>query len=288
MTGFGAAHRQQGARVLAVEARSVNHRFCDVRFNVPRDLEGLAARLENTVRDRVRRGRVDVVVVVTFSADAVLEPAVDLGRAKGYMQAYQQLADGLGRPNEIPLVTIAQCPGVMRAPEAKLDPEDDLDIVREAMAEAIDQLIQMRVAEGQQLTKMLSGHLEQVARLTSDIRVAVPEAVAERQVKLQRRVDELLGERTLDEGRLAQEVALLAERADVTEEVERLESHIVQFRRLLESDDAVGRKMDFLIQEMNREANTVGSKCSHASVAHQVVDLKAELERLREQVQNVE
>ncbi len=288
MTGFGAAHRRNGTRVLSVEARSVNHRFCDVRFNLPRDLEVLVPQLEAAVRDRVRRGRVDVVVVVSFSSDAVVEPSVDLGRARGYLSAYRQLAAALGHTDEVPLVTIAQCPGVMRAPEARLDGDEDRDLVEEAVIASLEQLLQMRQAEGDQLARALSDHLDVVAGLRSSIAGAVPRTVVDRQNKLRRRVDELLDERSVDEARLAQEVALLADRSDVTEEVERLDSHLKQFRKLLESSEAVGRKMDFLLQEMNREANTIGSKCNDASVAHQVVDLKAELERLREQVQNVE
>ena len=288
MTGFGAAHRHHGTRLLSVELRSVNHRYCDVRFNLPRDLESMAPELEPLVRQRIRRGRVDVAVVVAFLSDAVVEPTIDVTRALGYRRAYQQLATELELPFEVSLTTLAQSSGVMRPPEAKLDPADDLDLLRRAVTEAIDALLDMRKSEGAQLSKMLGQHLAEVARLRGQIVELVPAAVAERQAKLRKRIDELLGDRTLDEARLVQEVAVLAERADVTEETERLDSHIAQFARLLAETDAVGRKMDFLIQEMNREANTIGSKCNHASVAHLVVDLKAELERLREQVQNVE
>ena len=288
MTGFGAAHRDDEARLISVEARSVNHRFCDVRFNLPRDLESLGTQLEPTIRTRIRRGRVDVSIVVALAADAVLEPTVDLARARGYWQAYQQMAEALGRPAEVSLATLAQAPGVFRAPEAKLDLEKDLRLVQEALSEALESLMVMRRDEGEQLGRSLEQHLLAVTDLRQRIMQRVPHAVSERQQKLRKRVDELLDDRTIDEGRLAQEVALLAERADVTEEVERLDSHIQQFHRLLTSKESVGRKMDFLIQEMNREANTVGSKCSDASVAHLVVDLKAELERMREQVQNVE
>lgn len=288
MTGFGAAHRNHGSRLLAVEAKSVNHRYCEVRFNLPRDLEGLLHRLEPLVRAQVRRGRVDVSVMVGFVADAAVEPAVDVARARGYFHAYRDLAEALEVPFQVSLATIAQCAGVMRPPDAKLDPESDFDTLAAAVREAVDQLIMMRRREGQQLGSMIKRHLDTVARLRAEIVGRLPEAVAERQSKLRKRVDDLLQERGVDEARIGQEVALLAERADVTEEVERLDSHIMQFRRLIVETEAVGRKLDFLIQEMNREANTIGSKCSDAAVAHVVVDLKAELERMREQVQNVE
>ena len=266
----------------------MNHRFCDVRFSLPRDLDSLVPQLEPVVRQRVRRGRVDVSVVVGFSSDAVQTPSIDAGRARGYWQAYTELGALMDRPVDVPLAVLAQCPGVLRAPEAKLDLAEDVGILSGALEEAIDLLVTMRKDEGRQLSSMLERHLGEVASLRDRIVQLIPQAVGERQAKLHKRIDELLGDRVVDESRMAQEMALLAERADVTEEVERLASHIVQFRRLLADEDAVGRKMDFLIQEMNREANTVGSKCSHAAVAHLVVDLKAELERLREQVQNVE
>ena len=288
MTGFGAAHHHQGARILSVEARSVNHRFCDVRLNLPRDLESLSAELEADVRGRVRRGRVDVAVIASLSADAVVEPVVDEARARGIYRAYQRLATVLERPLELPLTAIAQSPGVMRAPEVKFDASEDAKVLKETIAAALDALVQMRRNEGLQLGQALERHLDRVEALRLTVVQRIPRAVEERQAKLRKRVDELLGDRMLDEARLAQEVAVMAERADVTEETERLDSHVLQFRRLLDEDDAVGRKMDFLIQEMNREANTIGSKGSDAEVAHLVVDLKAELERLREQVQNVE
>ncbi len=288
MTGFGAAHRSDGYRVLSVEARSVNHRYCDVRFSVPRDLEALTLDLEEAVRRRIRRGRVDIAMAVTFAPESSVEPNVDIPRAEAYWAAYRRLAEALGRPAEISLTTIAQAPGVFRAPEARVDAEEDLKMVREALAEAVDGLISMRVAEGRKLGAALEGHLDAVASLRQVVRDRIPVAVGERQDRLRKKVDELLADRGVDESRMLQELVLLAERADVTEELERLESHIGQFRKLLVSEDAVGRKMDFLIQEMNREANTVGSKCNDATVAHLVVDLKAELERMREQVQNVE
>ena len=193
-----------------------------------------------------------------------------------------------GVPFDVSVVTIAQSPGVLRTVEPNLDPSGDFELLVDAVTEAIDGLAAMRADEGLQLSRALLGHLEQVRALKTSIAHLLPEALRERQQKLRRRVDELLQDRVVDEARMAQELALIAERADVTEEMERLDSHIVQFDRLIGHDDAVGRKMDFLIQEMNREANTMGSKCSDARVAHLVVDLKAELERMREQVQNVE
>ncbi|MEL7369160.1 MAG: YicC/YloC family endoribonuclease [Myxococcota bacterium] len=288
MTGFGVAHRHRDARLLSVEARSVNHRFCDVRFSLPRDQENLVSQLEPVVRRAIRRGRVDVSVSVTFSADAVVEPSVDVGRARGYWQAYQQLAEAVGQPAQIPLSILAQSPGVFVAPDAKLDVSEDLPLIREALDEALAGLLEMRKAEGQQIRQMLGDHLKEVERLRGEVVARMPQVLVERQGKLRKRLEELLDDRSLDEQRLAQEIAVLADRVDVTEETERLQSHLQQFSVLLSNEGAVGRKMDFLIQEMNREANTIGSKCSDAAAAHIVVDLKAELERMREQIQNVE
>ena len=288
MTGFGSAHRHEGNRLFSVEIRSVNHRYCDVRFNVPRDLESLVPALEAIVRGQIRRGRVDVAIAASFPGDTAFEPTVDVARARGYWTAYQKLAEALGRPVDISLSTIAQSPGVFRTPELRLDPKDDLPLIREIVEEAVTQLVAMRQAEGEQLRRVLMRHLEQVGALRDQIVARAPVAIRERQEKLRTRVLELMKDQVVDESRLLQEASILAERADVTEELDRLQSHFSQFEGLIGAKDAVGRKMDFLIQEMNREANTVGSKCGDASLAHVVVDLKAELERMREQIQNVE
>lgn len=287
MTGFGVARSEDGTHTFAVEVRSVNHRYCDVRTHLPNDLAHLSPEIEAQVRKRVRRGRVDITVSTQVSEEATVEPTVDLARARGYKAAYQKLAEALGLQAQLDLALIAQAPGVMRA-EAARSPTDPKQPVLQAVSQGLEELARMREDEGAALATQLQMHLTEVRRMVAAIVEMVPKVNAERRRRLDERLSTLLGDNRLDPGRLAQEAALLADRADVTEEIERMDSHIEQFGKLLEADEPVGRKLDFLLQEMNREVNTVGSKSSDPDLAYLVVDLKTELERLREQVQNLE
>lgn len=287
MTGFGVARREDGTRAYAVEVRSVNHRYCDVRTHLPSELSSLGPEIESRVRKAIRRGRIDVTVAVEISEEAVVEPSVDLARARGYKAAYEKLATALGLDPHVELAQIASAPGVLRA-DLTGDAADPKGAVFAAVDAGIAELSKMRSAEGATLSAQLGAHLDEVAGLVDRVKVLIPKVNAERRRRLEERLVGLLEDTKLDPSRLAQEAAILADRADVTEEIERLDSHIEQFRRMLGGSDAVGRKLDFLLQEMNREVNTIGSKSSDAELAYLVVDLKTELERLREQVQNLE
>jgi uncharacterized protein (TIGR00255 family) len=287
MTGFSVSTSEAGTRQFEFEARSVNHRYCDVRAHLPSELVHLTADIERRVRKMVRRGRVDIAVVIARREQAVIEPTVDLARARGYKAAYEKLAVALGIEAEISLMQVAQAPGVMRIENS----EDDTDPKASVLAgidEVLQGLVAMRKVEGDTLCEQLNAHLALVESLVGQVTKLVPQVNAERRRRLDERLTALLDDTKIDPARLAQEAALLADRADVTEEIERLASHIQQFSGLLASDESVGRKLDFLLQEMNREVNTIGSKSADAELAYLVVDLKTELERLREQVQNLE
>lgn len=286
MTGFGAAREEDSDRIVAVEARSVNHRYLDVRVHLPGELARLSAPIEATVKKRLSRGRVDVTVQVGRPGSGEGAVTVDVERAEAYRDAYRRLAEALSMEDDISVTTLAAAPGVLSARDSTDDVE--LSHVERALEVALDRLGAMREAEGRALEKELRNHLARVEDLVDRIRVAVPETMADRKAKLERRLQDLLQDTQLDPMRLAQEVAILADRTDVTEELQRLSSHCSQFRDMLGSSERIGRRLDFLIQEMNREANTIGSKCSHAEIAYLIVDIKAELERMREQVQNVE
>lgn len=287
MTGFGVARTEDGTRSFAIEVRSVNHRYCDVRTHLPSELNHLSPEIEARVRRSVQRGRVDISVAIQAPTELSLEAVVDLDRARAYHAAYSKLAEALGLEAQLDLALIAQAPGVMRT-EAVSSGQDPGPAVLEAVDQALGELARMRDVEGDTLCAQLRGHLHEVSRMVHVIEGLVPRVNEERRRRLAERLQALLGETKLDSARLAQEAALLADRADVTEEVERMASHIGQFLGLLALQDPVGRKLDFLLQEMNREVNTIGSKSSDAELAYVVVDLKAELERLREQVQNLE
>ncbi|MBK6684852.1 MAG: YicC family protein [Deltaproteobacteria bacterium] len=288
MTGLGQARRDEERRSWSCELRSVNHRHLEIRINLSAELQPLQALIEGAIRRRLSRGRIDGFVQASSAGEAPIVPQLDLARARGYREAYSTLARALGLADEIPLTVIASAPGVLRASEPHWASDQSRALVEELVQEAVTDLERMREAEGSALAGELEAHLGAVAALFGRIKSEIPRAIAEKQRRLDERLSALLGEQRLDPGRLAQEVAVLVDRADVTEELERLESHCAQFTRVLSDPEPVGRKLDFLLQEMNRETNTIGSKCADAAIAHLVVDLKLELERLREQVQNLE
>jgi uncharacterized protein (TIGR00255 family) len=239
------------------------------------------------VRKKIDRGRVDVSLEVSYVSDAVALPEVDVARARGYRDALLVLARELQIEAKIDLEMIAALPGVIRTPESSTDLEKigaSLDV---ALDGAIAELMKMREREGLALDQELRARLASVNGLIESVRNEVPKANAERKVRLEQRLAELV-DRPFDPGRIEQEIAMLIDRADVTEELTRLGSHVAQLENLFNATEAVGRKLDFMLQEMHREANTIGSKTMSSRIAHLVVDLKAELERMREQIQNVE
>lgn len=287
MTGFGAAELKLGPRRLRVELRSVNHRYCELRLNLPPELQALAAPLEAAIRARIQRGRIDVVLSSSLRLEQAGPPVFDHTRAQAYVDALGAMAAQLGLDGrQVPLTWLADQPGVTVA-AAEPEPASK-EAILGLLEEGLSDLLSMRGREGQALAAALLSHLGEVRRLAAELQVRVQGAVQDRADRMRARLGALLGDAALDPARLAQEVALLADRSDVTEELERLESHCVQLEALLKGPGAVGRKLDFLLQELNREANTIGSKCSDATMAHRVVDLKAELERMREQIQNVQ
>lgn len=288
MTGFGSAQARIGDRVFVIELRSVNHRYCDVRVHLPPELTGLEGRIEALVRRRVERGRVEVGVEVSFAPGAIAEPRIDLARARGYRAALDRLAADLGIPAAVSLELIASAPGVVRPPDLTVDLDELSTALEPAFEAALRDLLAMRDREGEALAAELQRRLVRAQGLVGAVRSHLPGSAKERRARLEARMNELLGDRALDPGRLAMELAVLADRADVSEELARLDSHFAQLELLRSALEPVGRKLDFLLQELNREANTIGSKTASAAIAHVIVELKAELERMREQVQNVE
>jgi uncharacterized protein (TIGR00255 family) len=288
MTGFGSASARTDDLGIVIEIRSVNHRHLDVRPHLPSELATFAKPIEDRVRKVLARGRVDVSLQLESVGSESRTRSVDIEAARTYLEACRAVAEALDLPLTVSAEHVVDASSALRGAPPPLD----LEALEAAMASGVDEalgaLVQMRSAEGRSLAEELAQHVERVRTLRASIAGDVGRVVQEKKRKLEERVGELLGDSTLDPARVAQEIALLADRMDVTEELERLASHCDQFSGLLSSDSSVGRKLDFLIQEMNREANTIGSKCSDAAIAHVVVELKAELERMREQAQNVE
>ncbi len=287
MTGFGLGEVPLGSGKLGVEIRGVNHRFLDVRVRVPRELGELAGFIEQVAREKLTRGRYEVALRVDGAALGV--PVLDRERARAVYKAFTELRDELAPGSDVPLSLLGAIPDLFVSP---IDRE--VEFVRTATHKAFETaavaLDQMRSREGAALSEDLVRRLERVRRLARDIESRSPDVLEAHRKRLRDRAERLriAAELDIDATRLEQEVAMFAERCDITEELTRLESHCAQFAALLGSDEAIGRRLDFLLQEMAREANTVGAKSPDAQISHGIVEIKAEIERMREQVQNVE
>ena len=289
MTGFGAGRAQAGTETVAAELRSVNGKFCDVRAHLPRELAGLEQVVARIVKARVARGVVDVTVRREAEGSVRgVTPAVDLPLAAAYAKALRELQAELGLAGDVTVHDLMGLEGVVTLAERPADLGPLADALERAVSAALDALEEMRKREGEALARDLNARLNALEKGAASIRAAAPELVEAYRDRLAARVAELSRGIAVDPARLAQEVAFFAERVDVAEELTRLASHLAQMRALLNSDAPAGRRLEFLVQEANREVNTVGSKSQHAGTAAQVVELKAELERIREQVANVE
>lgn len=287
MTGCGRSQQREGAWEVTVELKAVNHRFLDIACRLPRSLAFLEEIVRKTLNARLRRGHVDVFVTVARTDASDRQVQVDEALAAAYRDAAVRLAEVLGRAQRLDLAQLMAMEGVVTVTESDMDEEAVSAACRRAMDEAIDQLCAMREREGESLRADLTVHLDAAAALRENILLRAPKVVEDYRTRLQQRLAQL-GADGVEPQRVAQEVAIMADRCAIDEELSRLESHIGQLRAYLDTKGEIGKKLDFLIQEMNREANTIGSKASDAQIAQQVVDLKSEIEKLREQVQNVE
>ncbi len=285
MTGYGKATVQQGEWALCIELRSVNHRFLDLSFRLPRGMSFMEDMLRKQLAP-LKRGHVDVTMTLQQTIGAGGTVTVDTTLALAYMNAAKELEQATGAPNDMTVNRLMELEGVTTVTETALDEEALLQQGQAAAEQAMAQLITMRNLEGERMRDDLLGHLDASAVLRERIAERAPAVVDDYRQRLTERLTKLPIE-PVDPARLAQEVALMADKCAVDEELSRLNSHIAQMRSYLNASGEVGKKMDFLIQEMNREANTIGSKCSDAAMAQCVVDLKSEIEKLREQIQNV-
>jgi uncharacterized protein (TIGR00255 family) len=287
MTGFGAARGASGAEELDVEIRSVNHKFCEVKVRAPRELGALEVEVARIVKDRLARGGIEVSLRRSGGSSG-LAPRIDVPLAESYARAFRELQARLGVPGALALADVIGAEGVVRLEERSVDLDAAREAMRRAVGAALDALVEMRAREGEALARDLAGRLALLERSVARVEALAPQSVEHHRARLAERVQELTRGVPLDPGRLEQEVALLADRTDVTEELTRLRSHVAQVRGLLDLGEPAGRKLDFLVQEMHREVNTIGSKSQSAEIAALVVVTKAEIERMREQVQNVE
>ncbi len=288
MTGYGRSEVRDAQLALTVEARSVNHRYLDIALRYPRFYAPLEARMKQRVSAHFTRGRIDITLVPQESPEGRRVLALDHILAQQYYDALQHLQESLRLPGVIDVSLIASLRDVFKVEEPSEDVERAWDIIAQGLDAALQALKSMRLQEGEALSRDFHLRLQTMAQQIQAIRQRVPQVVVEYRQRLEQRVKDLFDQFEIDPNRLAQEAILFAERADITEELTRLEAHMQAFTRLLSSSEAVGRKIEFLVQEMHREVNTIGSKSNDTAIAHSVVELKSELERIREQIQNIE
>ena len=288
MTGFGAGRGEAGGEAISVELRSVNGKFCEVKPRVPRELSALEPELVKTIKARISRGVIDAFVRREAGGARGPAPRADLPLAAAYAKALRDLKESLGLAGEPTVQDLAAMEGVISIGDTAPDPQAAATALQQALSAAIDALDQMRRREGEALARDLSARLDAIEKGAREVARLAPLQVDAVRERLASRIAELTRGVSLDPARLAQEVAVFADRTDVTEELTRLASHLAQARGLISSQAPAGRKLEFLVQELNREINTIGSKSQQAGIAGMVVELKAELERIREQVQNVE
>ena len=289
MTGYGRAREVRNKRDITVEVRSVNNRYLDCTVKMPRMYSFAEDAVKQCVQRAISRGKVDVYITVDASAADVAKVTVNRELAGQYAAALRELAQVCGQETySVSPETLSRFPDVLTVTKADEDLETVSADLCTVLREALDAYNAMRAVEGKKLAEDISHRLDVILDNTARVEQRSPETVAEYRAKLTARMQEVLQSATVDPQRILTEAAIYADKVAVDEETVRLRSHVAQLRTMLESDEPMGRKMDFLIQEVNRESNTIGSKCCDVAIAQVVVGLKAEVEKMREQVQNVE
>ncbi|WBY63344.1 YicC/YloC family endoribonuclease [Thermocaproicibacter melissae] len=287
MTGFGRAEETVNGRDIIVEIKSVNHRFFDFSARVPRAYGFLEDRLKKYLQGRIQRGKIDVFVDFETVDDVSAQVTVNHTLAAGYVNALRELSSTYGLKDDITAGMIAKFPDVLVVSHAPEDEDAVWQQVCQVLEKALVPFFAMRAAEGEKMKEDVLSRANTIQKIVGCVEERSPQTVEEYRRRLSDRITELTAAGA-DEQRILTETAIFADKVSVAEETVRLRSHIAQFSDMLAAGGAVGRRLDFLVQEMNREANTIGSKCVDAQIAHYVVDMKAEIEKIREQIQNIE
>lgn len=287
MTGFGKYSASFENREYQIEIKSVNHRYLDISIKLPRQLSYLEETIKKVVNKKVKRGKIDIIFTFENYSEEGRNVIINKELAKSYIKQLKEIANEENISSNIEVTDIAKFPDVLNI---KIEQDDDI-IKNEAsivLENAINQLIEMRSIEGNKIAEDLLKRIEAIDEKVIKISEKSTGLIQEYVVKLEGRIKEILQTDDIDKSRIAQEVVIYADKCSIEEEVTRLKSHVLQFKNLLQSDDAVGKKLDFLVQEMNRETNTIGSKSSCLEITNGVIDIKTELENIREQIQNIE
>ena len=290
MTGFGRCEAEINGREITVEIKSVNHRYFEFSCRTPRGYGFLDDKLKSYVNSRVSRGKIDMFVTIGANDEAPSEVTVNHQLVSGYLNAMKEISDTYGVENDVTVVSLSRFPDVFTVHKPAEDEEQITNDVLSVAKTALDSFISMRETEGEKMKADILGRANTILSIVGEIEERSPQTVAEYEERLLERIKQTLEdyEVEIDEQRVLTEVAVFSDKVAVAEETVRLRSHFAQLEKFLEHDEPVGRKIDFIIQEMNREANTIGSKVQDAVLAHKVVDIKSEIEKIREQVQNIE
>lgn len=288
MTGYGRCDTVVNGREITVEIKSVNHRYFEANTRVTRGYGFVEDKLKKYLQTKISRGKLDVFVSIGTSDEELAKVTVNHSLASGYINALREIGMKYGLPDDITISSVARYSDIFSVHKEAQDEEELWNELKPAVDSALADFLAMRESEGERMKADVLGRAENIIRIVGEIEERSPQTVVEYKAKLTERINELLENASVDEQRILTEAAIFADKIAVDEETVRLRSHFAQMNLIMESGEPIGRKLDFIVQEMNREANTIGSKVTDAELAHKVVDIKAELEKIREQIQNIE
>jgi len=288
MTGYGSAKGTAEGLEITVELKSVNNRYLDTSVRLPRSFIFAEDAVKSAVQSHISRGKVDVFVTVDSSAAGDMTVKVNEALLKGYIEAIGHISEEYSLTNDITAMAVAKFPDVLSVEKKDMDAEEIAATISEIAEKALKDFDEMRIREGEKLRDDVMSRLETIDSLVKAVEEKAPETVKEYRARLEQKMAEVLGTSGIDESRILTEAAIFADHIAVDEETVRLRSHMSQLKTMINGNSPIGRKIDFLVQEFNREANTIGSKCQNSDIAHVVVDLKSEIEKIREQIQNIE
>lgn len=288
MTGFGRSEIVKGNRNISVEIKSVNHRYLEAGIKMPKKLNVFESRMRDLLKKYATRGKIDIFINYEDDSESQVNLKFNQNIADEYMAIFNNMSEKYNLKNDMTVGGLARFPEVITMDEVQEDEEELWHFIEEAMKAALEQFVNTRILEGENLKKDLLGKLDHMEELVAFVEKRSPEIMKEYRSKLESKVKELLGDTTIDESRIATEVIIYADKICVDEETVRLRSHIEHARKCLNEDGGIGRKMDFIAQEMNREANTTLSKANDIEISNAAIDLKTEIEKVREQIQNIE